>query len=95
MHIIVLFFILFLTLSMRTVILCSVLAVQHEQSADTQFNRHCDPHAGETKAADKNQCQADAHDPDTAKVHQTRYEGVSGAAQCTGGNDGHAKERFI
>ena len=70
-------FILFLTLSMRTVILCSVLAVQHEQSADTQFNRHCNPHAGETKAADKNQCQADAHDPDTAKVHQAWHESIT------------------
>ena len=60
-------FVPYITLSMRTVILCSVLAVQHEQSADTQFDRHCDPHAGETEAADKNQCQTNAHDPDTAE----------------------------
>ena len=45
-------FILVLTLSTRTVVFCGVLSIQHQQSADAKFNRHCNPHSGETKAFD-------------------------------------------
>lgn len=46
-------FLLFLTLSMRTVVFCSALAIQHQQSAHAQFAGHSNPHSSKTEMSDQ------------------------------------------
>ena len=47
-------FILFFTLSARTVIFRGVLSIQHQQATDAKFNGHCNPHSGKPEAFDQN-----------------------------------------
>ena len=70
------------------------LSVQEDQTTDTQFYCHSDPHSVNAKSGYKHHCKPQTDDPHTKQIHKAGNEGVLCTPQRTGGGNGNTVKRL-
>ena len=65
-----------------------MLAVKQQQSADAELDSHGNPHAAQAERSDEKYREAEADDPDAAKVQKARHKRIACSAEGSGGAGG-------